>query len=185
MFAAGATVVPRPLGRAPVSQISIADPAKGYAAMRGIAKNGSTSNVRPGSTGVGRIARADRARLDLGGDLRDLMIAEADVQQHLVGGRVRERIAGHVQRVAVGLGAVPELLHQAEEQLALELVRVRRVERAGVGEVERARATHSGSVGSGGSFGYCSASSASISAVGGHGSPGSLSKSTERWSSVE
>ena len=72
--------------------------------------------------------RPDRARLDLGRDVGDLVIAERLVQQHLVRRRVRQRVAGHVVRVAVGLAAVPEGLDQGQDQRPLELVRVVRVE---------------------------------------------------------
>ena len=57
-------------------------------------------------------ARADRPRLDLGGDVGHLVVAEADVQQHLVRAGVRQRVVGHVRRVAVRVGAVPQHLQQ-------------------------------------------------------------------------
>ena len=69
--------------------------------------------------------RADRARLHLGRDVRDLVVGERLVHQDRVGGRARQRVAGHVERVAVRLAAVPEQLDQREEERPLELVRVR------------------------------------------------------------
>ena len=45
--------------------------------------------------------------------------------------RVRQRIVGHVVRVAVRLAAVPEHLHEREDQRPLELVRVVVVEAEG------------------------------------------------------
>ena len=51
-------------------------------------QNGSTSGLRPGGERGLVGAGADRARLDLRGDVRDLVVAERDVQQHLVRRRV-------------------------------------------------------------------------------------------------
>ena len=57
---------------------------------------------------------ADRPRLDVGLVVGHLVVAEGDVQQHLVRRRVRQRVVGHPVRVAVGLAPVPEHLHQVE-----------------------------------------------------------------------
>src|SRR5918992_5808901 len=51
---------------------------------------------------------ADHTRLDLGGDVRHLMVAERLVEEHGVPRRVRVRVARHVPRVAVRLAAVPQ-----------------------------------------------------------------------------
>ena len=75
---------------------------------------------------VGADLRADRARLDVGGDVRDLVVADRRLHQHRVGRRVRVRVGGHVLRVAVRVRAVPQLLDQREQQRPLELVRVAR-----------------------------------------------------------
>ena len=67
------------------------------------------------------------------------MVADRALEQDLVRRRARQRVARHVERVAVGLAAIPEHLDQAEDQLPLELVRVRRVERIRVLRDEAAR----------------------------------------------
>ena len=73
-------------------------------------------------------ARADRASLHLDGHVGHLVVAERGMQQHLMRWGVRVRIAGHVVRVSVRLGAIPVELHQREDQRPLELVRVVLVE---------------------------------------------------------
>ena len=62
--------------------------------MAGMPKYGSTSAVPTGRERRLIDAGADRARLDLGRDVRDLMVAEGLVQQHRV--RRRARAAGPV-----------------------------------------------------------------------------------------
>ena len=86
---------------------------------------------------------ADRACLDLGGHVGDLVVAEGHVQQHRVARRVRIVVPGHVLGIAVRLGAVPERLDQRQRQRSLELVGVGRVEhlRERV-EVDAAREQH-------------------------------------------
>ena len=64
---------------------------------------------------------ADRPRLDVGLVVGDLVVAEGDVHQHLVGGVSGQRVRGHPVRVAVRLAAVPEHLHQDEDQRPREL----------------------------------------------------------------
>ena len=49
---------------------------------------------------------ADRAGLDLGSDVRDLMVAEGLVYEDLVGRRLGIRVAGEVLGVAVRFAAV-------------------------------------------------------------------------------
>ena len=87
--------------------------------------------------------RADRAGLDRRLVVGDLVVAEGDVQQHLMGRRVRQRVGGHPRRVPVGLAAIPEQLHQAEHQRPVFFVRIARVkERREFVEVHRARQQH-------------------------------------------
>ena len=76
-------------------------------------------------------ARADRARLDLGRDVRHLVVAERHELQDGVAGRVRQRVAREVLRVPVGLAAVPQELQQRQDQRALQPV--------GIGLVEHRR----------------------------------------------
>src|SRR5436305_49942 len=84
--------------------------------------------------------QTEGARLDLGCDVGDLVVAERLVEEDLVRGRAGQRIARDVMRVAVRVGAVPQHLDEREEQWALELLRVRRIEERRVeGEVAAAR----------------------------------------------
>jgi hypothetical protein len=65
---------------------------------------------------------SDRARLDVGGDVRDLVVAEGDVQQDPVDGRVGQRAAAEMLGVAVRLAAVPQDLQEVVDQWPFELV---------------------------------------------------------------
>ena len=68
------------------------------------------------------------------------MVAERDLQGHPVLRGVRRRVVGHHMGVAVRLAAVPEHLHQLEEQRMLDLGPVGAVEQRPVEvEVDRAR----------------------------------------------
>ena len=72
--------------------------------------------------------RADRARLDRGRPVAHLVVAEGHVHEHRVGLGARQRVGGHVLRVAVRLAPVPQHLHQPEQHLPVGLVRVGLVE---------------------------------------------------------
>ena len=76
--------------------------------------NGSTWVLRPGSER--RLVHRDvgGARLRLGRDVRDLVVAERLDQQHLVTRGARQRVVGEMLRVAVALAAVPQHLGEAE-----------------------------------------------------------------------
>ena len=66
----------------------------------------------------------DRAGLDEGRQLGDLMIAVGDVQQHRLGRGARVRVGGQVLHVAAALTAIPQHLRGSEDQHPVEVVRV-------------------------------------------------------------
>ena len=74
------------------------------------------------------IVRLNRRR-----PVADLVIAECDVHQHRVGWCVGQRVRRHVLRVPVSLAAVPEHLHQRQQDLAVGLGRVGVVDEPGKG----------------------------------------------------
>ena len=83
-------------------------------------KNGTRSKLRPGSmAGVRRWAPIVRASTSAA-HLRDLVVAQRNVQHHLVLRRVPQRIVGDVVGVAVGIGTVPERLDHRQDQRPLE-----------------------------------------------------------------
>ena len=73
-------------------------------------------------------ASADGSGLDLGRDVRDLVIAEGLVDEHLVGRRAGVGVTGQVLGVPVRLAAVPEHLDDADGEDMIRRVRVGGVE---------------------------------------------------------
>src|SRR5215204_7770766 len=69
-------------------------------------------------------AEPDGPGLDLGGDVRHLVVAEGLLDENSVAGRVREGMGGDPVRVAVGLSTLPDHLDERQGQLAVELVGV-------------------------------------------------------------
>ena len=108
--------------------------------------SGTRSSERPGAKAGLCAGRADRAREHVGLVGRDLPVADRDVQQRAVGRRAGGRVGGDVVRPAVALAAVPQHVDQPEDQRALGLARVGRVEDRAVGLPVRGAAQQHGEV---------------------------------------
>ena len=93
---------------------------------RGDVPEGFDGGAAPGGEAGNAYGGPDGAGLDLGRDVRYLMVTERGLEQHRVCGSPGIGVVGHVRGIAVGFGAIPEHLGDRTRDHAVQGVGVGR-----------------------------------------------------------